>query len=271
MFLDHPASVQQPRSRSTRDLAGRVRNVRFEQERLRGDLETFDTEAGRTLLALAESDGPGVGMSHVVLAERSPDGATVRRIVEVVSVDAVVFPATTSSFHEATNATDKSTRDFDRQPRGFAQAVRMQGGRETLPGSLERLVAQIDRRLPEYVEQLAIAAGLPCPGEGRRLALFPRHIVVEWRSAGFPSRRVALRWRLDASGVRFGKRFRSMASLAEQGTSWRNHLGTDRGNIAPRRETVYLESRPAITSHKRRATNSPLIDDTHFIRTVRGR
>lgn len=92
VFLDHPASPHRPRDRSARDLAGSVTNARYESGRLRGDLRTLDTEAGRTLLALAEADGPGVGMSHVVLAERSHDKATVERIVEVVSVDAVALP-----------------------------------------------------------------------------------------------------------------------------------------------------------------------------------
>src|SRR5919112_339402 len=52
VFLDHPVSPHRPRDRSARDLAGSVTNVRFEAGRLRGDLRTLDTEAGRTLLAL---------------------------------------------------------------------------------------------------------------------------------------------------------------------------------------------------------------------------
>ena len=97
VFLDHagPDRPGEPRrGRSARDAAGRVTNPHFDRGRLRGDVTTLDTEAGRTFLALAAGDAPGVGMSHVVLAERTPDGAEVTAIREVLSVDAVTFPAT---------------------------------------------------------------------------------------------------------------------------------------------------------------------------------
>lgn len=123
VFLDHPASPHRPRDRSARDLAGSVANVRYEGGRLRGDLRTLDTDAGRTLLALADADGPGVGMSHVVLAQRSGDGGLVERIVEVVSVDAVAFPATTRTFTErregvVSRSPDRDTRTDRRSPDG---------------------------------------------------------------------------------------------------------------------------------------------------------
>ncbi|MGC1272389.1 MAG: hypothetical protein WBC44_01685 [Planctomycetaceae bacterium] len=131
VFLDHPTSVQRPRDRSARDLAGSVANVRFDGGRLRGDIRTLDTEAGRTLLALAEADGPGVGMSHVVLAERSPDGSTVERIVEVISVDAVVFPATTQSFRESVSgevdAASESNAASEPVPLSLGRGVRGEG------------------------------------------------------------------------------------------------------------------------------------------------
>lgn len=101
VFLDHGSSPLSPRQRSARDLAGRVQNVRFESGRLRGDVHTLETEAGRTFLALAEANSPAVGMSHVVLAEKSADGKTVNKIHDVISVDAVAFPATTDSFQES--------------------------------------------------------------------------------------------------------------------------------------------------------------------------
>ena len=40
-------------------------------------------------------------MSHVVLAERTPDGSAVAAIREVLSVDAVAFPATVSRLSES--------------------------------------------------------------------------------------------------------------------------------------------------------------------------
>lgn len=101
VFLDHPADRNKAKDRSTRDLAGSITNVRFEDERIRGDIRVLESEAGQLLLALADQPTPGIGMSHVVVAERSADGKTVERIHDVLSVDAVTNPATTTTFRES--------------------------------------------------------------------------------------------------------------------------------------------------------------------------
>lgn len=101
VFLDHAADRSRPHDRSTRDLVGAVVNPRFDDGRIRADVRVLDTDSGRTFLALAGADTPGVGMSHVVLARRSPDGALVEHIQDVISVDAVVNPATTQTFRES--------------------------------------------------------------------------------------------------------------------------------------------------------------------------
>jgi hypothetical protein len=101
VFLDHAANASRPYERSTRDLVGSIAGPRFHEGRIRADIQLLDTEAGRTFLALAETKSTTVGMSHVVLAERSVDRAIVERIHEVISVDAVVFPATASTFQES--------------------------------------------------------------------------------------------------------------------------------------------------------------------------
>ena len=106
VFLDHAPSASRATHRSTRDLVGSIVNPRFENGRVRGDIRVIDTEAGRTFLALAESDGPSVGMSHVVLAKRNVNGTIVERLEQVVSVDAVVFPASTVTFRESHSPTD---------------------------------------------------------------------------------------------------------------------------------------------------------------------
>jgi hypothetical protein len=97
VFLDHAPQPARPLERSTRDLVGWVLNPRFEDGRIRGDIQALDTEAGRTFLALIHADSPAVGMSHVVLGQRGRDPQVIERIHDVVSVDAVVFPATTSA------------------------------------------------------------------------------------------------------------------------------------------------------------------------------
>ena len=93
VFLDHAANISRPYERSTRDLAGSIVNPRFESGRIRADIQLLDAEAGRTFLALAESKSSTVGMSHVVLAQRSRDNSVVESIHDVVSVDAVVYRA----------------------------------------------------------------------------------------------------------------------------------------------------------------------------------
>ncbi len=110
VFLDHAENASRPHERSTRDLVGSIMNVRFEAGRIRGDIQVLETDSGRTFLALAEKKTAFVGMSHVVLARRNAEKTKVEKIEEVISVDAVVYPATTSTFQEQTaerNASEK--------------------------------------------------------------------------------------------------------------------------------------------------------------------
>ena len=115
VFLDHAANPARPFDRSTRDLVGFVLEPRFEGGRIRGDIQVLDTEAGRTFLALIEANHPAIGMSHVVLAQRGSDPNVVARIHDVVSVDAVAFPATTSSFRESKPTSPDSWEAFAEQ------------------------------------------------------------------------------------------------------------------------------------------------------------
>ncbi len=114
VFLDHAPNLQRPLDRSTRDLAGWVVEARLINGRIRGDLQLLDTEAGRTLLALMAAETPSVGMSHVVLARKSPNGTLVERIQDVISIDAVVFPATTHGFKEQLDETDLAHAELER-------------------------------------------------------------------------------------------------------------------------------------------------------------
>ena len=145
VFLDHAAHAGRPYDRSTRDLVGAVVNPRFEDGRVRGDVRVLDTEAGRTFLALAEGANPAVGMSQVVLAERSADKTVVEKIHEVVSVDAVVFPATVS-LRERVDVEEVA------QPQATVDDVsEVEGLQEELRGAREER-----DRLRERVEELEI-------------------------------------------------------------------------------------------------------------------
>ncbi len=172
VFLDHAANVSKPFDRSMRDLVGTITQPRFEQGRVRGDIQVLDTEAGRTFLALMEGRSPAVGMSHVVLAQRGSNPQIVEHIHDVVSVDAVVFPATTNGFHEA--------------------------DRGTIPGSWEALIEQIDAVLPVALQQ---ATGLP-PQSVRRIAVTECLVLAEAvEHEGDAARMYEFGWRSGAAGV----------------------------------------------------------------------
>ena len=203
VFLDHAENLARPHDRSTRDLVGSIVNPRFEGGRLRGDIRALETESGQTFIALAESETPGVGMSHVVLAERNADRSVVEKIHDVVSVDAVVFPATTTTFREQTahpddSATDESaTVESDESLRAKLECVTAERDR------LREQVNQIRRERSEEnqrreVEQLLEQSALPesavtdlfrkqlleTPDSEVRRALIAERITVLKRSAG---------------------------------------------------------------------------------------
>jgi hypothetical protein len=149
VFLDHARVAGRPYDRSTRDLVGSVVRPRFEGGRVRGDIRVIDTEAGRTFLALADSDSAAVGMSHVVLAERSADGQTVERLREIVSVDAVAFPASTKSLSESqgeNQAGQPAGEDHADITALHAERERLQGEIADLHRERAALTEQIDER-----------------------------------------------------------------------------------------------------------------------------
>jgi hypothetical protein len=161
VFLDHATDPARPRQRSTRDVAGTLVRPRFVDGKLRGDIAVVDTEAGRTLLALAESDRPGVGMSHVVLARRSEDGSVVEKIHDVVSVDAVVFPATSTSFREQQHG---DANDAASQSQASSASPPTPGAADQLATDLA--TAEDDRGTDDPAGQTTLAAGLAQLADG---------------------------------------------------------------------------------------------------------
>lgn len=177
VFLDHAPNLTRPQERSTRDLVGHIVNPRYEGGRIRADVRVLETEAGRTFLALAESLSPAVGMSHVVLAERSADRTRVERIHEVVSVDAVVFPATAATFRES-------------------------DGRPLVPaGSLEALLVEIDARLPAHVRRVLGDE----TAQARRVGLFGTCFVAEVVTADGAAQLRQVEWSVPHDRLELGE------------------------------------------------------------------
>lgn len=151
VFLDHAAQRQRPYDRSTRDLVGSIQNPRFIAGKIRGDIRVLDTENGQLFLKLVEASAPGVGMSHVVVAARSADGTTVDQIREVISVDVVINPATTTTFSESTE-----------EPSHIDPLSALREECEQLRAEVESLRQACQQfKTRESVRQMLAASGLP--------------------------------------------------------------------------------------------------------------
>lgn len=101
VFLDH-APRGRELARSVREMAGVVTNVRFAEGKPYGDIDTESYPSGQELLSLARKRPRGIGMSHIAEYSMSRDRKSVQRVDDVVSVDVVFRPATTSTFFERT-------------------------------------------------------------------------------------------------------------------------------------------------------------------------
>ncbi len=180
VFLDHARQATRPFDRSTRDFVGTVVNARFEAGRIRGDIHTLETEAGRTFIALAESKSPAVGMSHVVLARRNNDNTIVEKIEEVVCVDAVVFPATSSTFQE-----QRQEFDGERFEELQVETESLQQQVESLQENLRNLEAERDdlrMKLDGYQTQFIAAERRGRVDELLRESQLPDFAVTElWK------------------------------------------------------------------------------------------
>lgn len=226
VFLDHS---RRPFERSTRDLVGSIVAARFDGGRIRGDIRAVDTEAGRTFLALAETGAPAIGMSHVVLAEMNAEGTIVERIVDVISVDAVAFPATTSSLSEQTGESELSgVNDSGALPRAGREGDDIAG----------RLSARLDSLLPEHFSRHAGVAA----SDVRSAGPLSGRLIVEARVAGTDVPQLfSVDWRIDdEGGVTLGDAYEPLPAGVEC-TSFdpgliaeRNRLRAERDELATR-------------------------------------
>lgn len=195
VFLDHGQDRSRPHERSTRDLVGSIVSPRFVDGRIRGDIRVLDTEPGQIFLKLVESATPGVGMSHVVLARRSADGKTVERINDVISVDAVVNPATTTTFRESIDATPEVLSE--RIESLTAELHRVREERDLLRQRSVELQSALDRsRREESIQSLIRESQLPSS------ALSPSFLEQLRSAASDDDRRVLIQDRMSLLALR---------------------------------------------------------------------
>ena len=121
LYNNRPNLLDHKWDPSVRDIAGWFRNARWDSQKqaIVADLHFLQTSAGYVLLSLARQEikmrAEGLldegthlfGFSHVVIAdveiqqqEEGPDEIIAKEIVDVISVDAVVFPAAGGEVNE---------------------------------------------------------------------------------------------------------------------------------------------------------------------------
>jgi len=136
-------------------VAGKTANPRFENGRIRGDIVCFETSAGRDLLALAKAGAAGIGMSHTVAGTLDEARKTVIDIHDVISVDCVKNPATTSSFKE------------DVMPVNYAE-VTLDDLRKSRPDILGQITSESTKSLTESHAAALTAARTNALEEGKK-------------------------------------------------------------------------------------------------------
>jgi len=193
VFLDHAPNVRRPFERSTRDLVGTIQNVMYEEGKIRGDIQVLDTDSGRTFLALAAGGTANVGMSHVVIAKRNPEKSLVESIEEVISVDAVVFPATTSRLSE-------------QQSDELASS---------LPDSYEQVLSELDERLAN-LEPARL-----------RVGVWDRFLAAMNNEDGMESYEIREWHRDPSSELQFSEPLLEVSADELQSGSWRDRVETD--------------------------------------------
>lgn len=144
-------------SRDVRDLVGMLRDVRFDAEAVRADLEVFEGLAP-WLLEIAERAPDALGLSINASGRVSHrDGAdVVEQITRVRSVDVVAEPAAVSGLFEARQQEAGRVRELEEEKQ------RLEGELERLRAEHQRLVE--GKRLEEErgrVKALILKSGLP--------------------------------------------------------------------------------------------------------------
>jgi len=148
LYNDKPCMLDHSWSPSVRDIAGWFRNARWnaQDQAIEADLYLLDTQAGRVLLELAREEqrlraegniGEGsrlFGLSHqvfgdveVVTDEGGNEYVNVREITEVMSVDAVAFPAANGEvkeLHESADNPEKTCMSAEQFGRVLEEAMK---------------------------------------------------------------------------------------------------------------------------------------------------
>ena len=101
-FANHPKPAERGEVRDVRDLIGRCFNIRYEEGKLKGDLEVLESHKDWVFpLAEQASDLVGLSINARGKVRLSDEGEVVEEIVLVRSVDLVSEPAATINLFES--------------------------------------------------------------------------------------------------------------------------------------------------------------------------
>jgi len=178
--IDHPPRHDPERERSFSDTIGQIRNVRIEDDSIRGDIHYNRSHAMADALAeSAERFSNTLGLSHNAKGEtRQADGqAVVEAVTRVLSVDIVGIPATSSGLFESSilEEEDSQRDESELLPEEFVSRLKSllsQAGIVLLrskpkdPSAKRRAFDKLDIENPNgitarFLEKLRDALGLP--------------------------------------------------------------------------------------------------------------
>lgn len=113
-FLNHQRKRDRGEGRDVKDLVGRYKNVRVEDDKLKGDLNLLDGPHAGTVLSIAEDMPDVAGNSiHAQGRYRRNNGKeVVEELTKGHSVDLVTDPATTASLFEETETKEEKDMEW---------------------------------------------------------------------------------------------------------------------------------------------------------------
>lgn len=161
VFLNHGDRKRHPLDREVEGLAGKIINARLDdQGRPRGDIETAYGIRGDYLRKLVRGGFKRIGLSHTGTYRRGGKGRenVIERIEDVFSVDAVLSPATTRSFHESTNTQEQEEMEEkikELEIKLAAAVERAEKAEKSLVTFSAESAAEIDKLKKENSELLA--------------------------------------------------------------------------------------------------------------------
>lgn len=194
VFMDHEYDPEKMANRGVRELAGVVHNVRMKDGKPYGDIDTKDYKEGEYLLKLArkpQGHKTRIGFSHTAAYKFKDKARTdVERVERVFSVDCVLNPATTNTFHEQEElpVADSTATDL------------LQGQVKTLQEQLDAAKAQMVQMEAEHKEALkALEVSLETVTSERDAAL--QQVDKYETEKAVADRKAAVLVELEAAGL----------------------------------------------------------------------